>query len=169
MGKIIFIKKEKKDIKGTIVNAAIIICAVLFVGALAVMVSNNKQIGNRIKEISYSEFKEQIKSPDYTVVLLASPYCSHCQEYKPFVNGLAEEYDFKVYYINVHSDKLKPEEYNELHDTISATKDQFTQEGESSIPTPTTAIFKDGVEVASKLGDIGYEGLKELLKDNGVI
>ena len=165
-----FVKHENDDKKDKIINSVIIGCAILLVGALAIIVSNNKKLGaSHIKEVSYSEYQEKIKSEGYTIVLLASPTCSHCNNYKPFVNGLAEEYNFDVYYVNVHSSDLTNEEYDALHDSITATLDQFDQEGGKVIPTPTTVVFRNGEEVTSELGDIGYDGLKSLLKNSGVI
>ena len=170
MAKNSFVKHDDDNKKDKIINFVIFGCAILLVGALAIIVSNNKKFGaSHIIEVSYSEYKEKIKNEGYTIVLLASPTCSHCNNYKPFVNGLAEEYGFEVYYVNVNSSKLEEEEYYELHDSIKATAEQFNSEGEKVIPTPTTVIFKNGVEVASELGDIGYDGFKKLLKNNGVI
>jgi len=170
MSKNSFVKHDDDKKKNTLINGLIIVCAIILVGALGIVVSNNKKAGvGRIKEISYSEYQEKIKEKGVTIVLLASPTCGHCNNYKPFVNALAEENNFDVYYVNVNSEKLTNEEYDELHDSISALKEQFGSSGEKVIPTPTTIIFRDGNEVVSELGDIGYDGLKKLLKNNGVI
>lgn len=171
MSNVKFVKKEEK--KNNIINIGIAAVVVVIVLALAVMVSSNKGgkaiTGNHITEISYAEYKEKIKSDDYTIVLLASPTCSHCQDYKPFVNGLAGEYGLEVYYINVASKDLKEEEYTELHDSLSVLKEQYNSSNEPVIPTPTTAILRNGKEVSSILGDIGYNGLKDFLTKNEVI
>ena len=167
----IFQKKDNEKRKNTIINVVTIAITVLIIGALAIVVSNNKDYHstNPIKEVSYAEYISKIKDDDYTVVLLAAPDCSHCQNYKPFVKGIADEYGFEVYYLNVHSKTLKNEDYDKIHDSVKATSDQFSSDGEKVIPTPTTVIYKSGVEVDSILGDIGYEGLKSFLIDNGVI
>lgn len=166
-----FVKKDNKDKK---IGSVIAICSLtLIVVAILIMVSNDKGkkaiVGNHINEISYSEYKEKIKDDAYTIVLFASPDCSHCQEYKPFVNALASEYSLDIYYVNVSASDLSMAEYDEIHDSLSATKGQFDSSGEKVIPTPTTALFKNGVEISSILGDIGYSGLKEFLKKNKVI
>ena len=161
---------QKKETNNNLINGIMIGVAILIVAAMAVVVSKNKNLGTEfIQEVTYSEYKEVIKNPDYTVVLLASPTCSHCREYKPFVNAVAEEYDFKVYYVNVHSSDLTNEQYDEIHDNNSVLKDQFDSEGGKVIPTPTTIIYQNNKEVASALGDIGYDKLKSFLKENGVI
>lgn len=165
-----FVKKEEK--KNNFVSGILIFACLAIVVAILIVVSDNNSNkangNNRIIEISYSEYKEKIMDDGYTIVLLASPSCSHCQDYKPFVNGLANEYDLDVYYVNVSSNDMTDEEYNELHDSISALKDQYNS-GIPIIPTPTTVVLKNGVEVASILGDIGYDGLKEFLLTNNVI
>ena len=146
--------------------------AVIVLSLLIVVSGNNKNkslADSHIKEISYSEYKDRVKDDNYTIFLFAQPGCSHCQAYKPFVNLLAEENDLVIYYINVASADLKDEEYYELRSSITATKNEYDSDGNPVIPTPATAIFKSGVEVDSILGDIGYDGLEEFLKNNGVI
>jgi thioredoxin-related protein len=89
MSNVKYVKKEEK--KNNYINIGIIAVVVVIVLALAIVVSSNKGgkavTGNNIIEISYSEYKEKIMGDDYTIVLLASPTCSHCQDYKPFMNG----------------------------------------------------------------------------------
>lgn len=170
MSNVKFVKKNEKEKKGSII---ILSCAALIVLALAIMVSisnGNKAVtGNHIIEVGYNEYLEKIKGDNYTIVLLASPTCSHCQDYKPFVNSLAGEYNLEVNYLNVSSKNLTNEEYIELHDSLSVLKDQYNSYNEPVIPTPTTAILRNGIEVDSILGDIGYNGLKDFLTKNGVI
>lgn len=171
MSNVKFVKKKEK--KNSIINTGIILVIIVIVLALSVMVSSNKGnkavTGNHITEISYAEYKQKIMDDDYTIVLLASPTCSHCQDYKPFVNGLAGEYDLEVYYLNVASKDLTNDEYIELHDSLSVLRGQYNSYNEPVIPTPTTAILKNGREVSSILGDIGYNGLKDFLIRNEVI
>ena len=140
---------QKKKTNNNLINGIMIGVAILIVAAMAVVVSKNKNLGTEfIQEVTYSEYKEVIKNPDYTVVLLASPTCSHCREY---------------------SSDLTNEQYDEIHDNNSVLKEQFDSEGGKVIPTPTTIIYQNNKEVASALGDIGYDKLKSFLKENGVI
>ena len=166
-----FVKKDNEDKKSKIINGFIIGIFVILVVSMLVIVSrnNNNKIGNHIKEISYNEYKDKIKSDDFTIILLASPTCSHCQDYKPMVNALASENNLTVYYVNVSSQELKEEEYLEIRESVSATKEEYDSYGNPVIPTPATAVFKNGVEVSSELGDIGYDGFKSLLVKCGVI
>ena len=164
-------RKEKKKNSNNIINGVIIGVIVILVGALAIMVSSNtKNVNNekRIVEISYQEYEEKIKSDDYVILLFTSPTCSHCQDYKPFVNLVANEYDLTVYDIDVSSRDLTDEQYNNLHE-YSVLKDQYNSSGIPVIPTPTTVIVRNSQEVASTMGDIGYDGFVKFLKENKVI
>ena len=158
------IKKEKRNISGIIGIIAITIVLAL----VLIFVSNNKG-QNRIKEVNFSTYEDKIKSDEYTIVLLASPTCSHCVAYKPFMNKAAIDYDFNVYYVNVASENLTIDNYTSIHDSISILKDLYSEDGTPSIPTPTTVIFKKGVEIASKSGNIGYDGFVNFLKENKVV
>ena len=98
--------------------------------------------------------------------MLTNPTCVHCNNYKPFVNYVALEYDLDVY--NIDLSKVTYDEYKALHDAYSAIKEKYDNDT-PLIPTPATIIVKNGGEVASILGDIGYDGLVKLLKSNKVI
>ena len=164
-----FVKKDEE--KNKLFNILGVVVAVVIVGAFLIILSNNNSgksvIPNYIKELNYTEFQEQIKKDEYTVAYIGSPTCYHCQQYKPSVNLVAENYDINIYYVNVSA--LSDEEYDKLHDSISVTSDQYDDEGLAVIPTPTTVVFKNGVEVTSDLGDIGYDGLVDLLVKNNVL
>lgn len=158
--------QNKSDKWGSIIIIGI---ALVIVFGLAIMVSKEKENnnGNHINEITYSRYKEKIKSNDYTIVLLASPTCTHCIQYKPLMNKVADDYKLDIYYINVSS--VSYDEYISLHDNITVLKDIYSEEGQPSISTPTTIIYKDGKELESILGNIKEKGFLDLLKRNGVI
>jgi len=164
-----FVKKDES--KNKVFNVIGILVAIIIVGAFLIIVSNNNgnksNVPSHIKELSYAEYKEQILKDGYTIAYIGSPTCYHCQQYKPSVNLVAEDYGLEIYYVNVSS--LSEEDYIELHDNVSATKEQYDNDGLPVIPTPTTVVFKNGVEILSDLGDIGYNGLVDLLAKNNVI
>ena len=147
-------------------NLIIIIGIIVFIGALILMFVKSDKTENYIKAISYSEYSDIIKKDEYSIILLTNPDCSHCISYKPFVNYLAKEHNLNVYNIDLTS--ITYEEYILLHDKYNAIKDQY-RDGVAVIPTPATLIVKNGVEITSVLGDIGYNGLERLLKNNNVI
>ena len=161
--------KKKNNNTNKIVNIVIIVIIIALVGALAVMVSGNtKNNGNTgIKAVTYEEYEELIKRDEYTILLLTQPTCGHCQNYKPFVKYAASEYGLMVYDINV-SGNLSSEQFANLH-SYSALADQYNEAGQPIIPTPATIIIKNGKEIASRLGNIEYDGFVSMLKENGVI
>ena len=122
---------------------------------------------NPIIEINYNQYKDIIKNSEYTIILLASEECSHCQQYKPLIKQVAEEYNLTIYYLDV-SKSLNNQEYNMIHDSYTALKDMYYEQV-PIIPTPTTIITKDGQEIDSKIGNIGYNGFKDMLQKNYVI
>ena len=156
----------KKD-NSTLVNTLIIVGIVFLIVSLVLMFTKNKKETNHIVEINYSEYSDRIQEDKYNVVLLTSPTCSHCVNYKPYVNLVADENNITVYDINLNN--LEYEQYIEIHDKYSAIKDQYDENSNPVIPTPVTIIIKNGEEVTSILGDIGYKGFANLLKSSGVI
>ena len=154
----------------SITNYIVVIGIIILFGLIALMFFTNKNNlnDNRIKEISYSEYTEKLKSKGYEIFLLASPDCRFCVKYKPFMNQVAVDYDLEVNYIDVSSKDLQLEEYVSLHDGYSVLKEKY-DDGNPIIPTPTTIIVKNGKEVISKSGNLGYEGFLKLLKESGVL
>ncbi len=168
MSKNVINNKNNNDKIGSII---ISIVALVIVFGFAIMVSRekNNNSSNHIKEISYSEYIDKINDKNYTIVLLASPSCTHCMQYKPLMNKVADDYKLEVNYIDISSKELKYEEYVSLHDSISVLKDIYDEEGKPVISTPTTIIYKDGTEIEAILGNIKEKGFLDLLTRNGVI
>ena len=156
---------KKKD-NSNLINILIIIGIIFLIGSLIIMFTGSDKSDNYIKEINYSEYLDVTKKDEYSIILLTSPTCSHCVNYKPFVNYVAKENNLNVYNINLTN--IKYDEYIELHDKYKATKDQYS-DGTPIIPTPATIIVRNNQEIASVLGDIGYNGLTQLLKNNNII
>jgi len=162
-----FKKKDKSDKdKGNIIEIIIIIAGVLLVGSLLIMMSSDNTT-NHIKEMSYSEYKEKIKSDEYTIVLIARDDCRHCISYKPYMNKVLDDYKLEAVYLNVG--KVKAQEYYEIHDTLNALKDKYNEDNEPIIPTPTTVLFKGGAEIDNESGNVGYDGFLKFLVRNGVV
>jgi len=158
--------KNQKD-NNKLVDALIIIGIIFLIGSLILMFTKKDKGKNNIVEINYGEYSEKIKEDKYNIFLLTSPTCSHCVNYKPYVNSVASEYNLTVYNINLSS--LEYDEYVSIHDKYSVTKNQYSENNTPGIPTPVTVITKNGEEVASILGDIGASGFLNLLKTNNVI
>ena len=158
-------KKNKNNIK--LINGIIIFGIICLIISLIIMLMNNKKLENHITDISYSEYLDVINSDEYNVILLTTSTCSHCKDYKPYVNYVCDDNNLLVY--NLDISKLSYDEYIEIHDKYSATKDSYGEKDIPSIPTPVTIITKNGEEVTSILGDIKESGFQSLLKKYGVI
>jgi thioredoxin-related protein len=156
----------KKD-NSKLVNICVIIGIVFLIASLALMFTNGKKDDNHIVEIDYNKYSEIIRENKYNIILLTSPTCTHCLNYKPYVNYIAGENDLTVYNLNLNT--LEYDQYIEIHDMYTATKDQYGENNVPGIPTPVTIITKNGVEVTSILGNIGQSGFEKLLRNNGVI
>lgn len=98
---------------------------------------------------------------------MTSSSCSNCKEYKLIVNQVADKYGLTVYELVVN--KLNYNEYFEIHNKYSSLRDLFNKNDRPSILTPTTIIMKNDEEIASVLGNIGYDGFLDLLKYNKVV
>ena len=156
---------NKKD-NSKLVNTLLIIGIIFLIGSLVLMLQSNGT-KNHIKEISFKDYTDISKEDKYSIIILTSPTCSHCINYKPYVNYAADEYNLDVYDIDVTN--LSLEEVTVLHDNFSAIKNEYDSENNPTIPTPVTLIVRNGEEVSSVLGEISYEKLVRLLKNNGVI
>lgn len=157
-------KKKKNNYK--LVNIIISIGIIFLIASLVIMLLNNKKIDNHIVDINYEKYSELISKNEYSIILLTSPTCTHCNDYKPYVNYVCDDNNLVVYNLNIN--ELSYEEYMEIHDMYSATVDNYIN-GNPSILTPTTVITRNGEEVVSISGNLGYRGLVDLLKQNGII
>lgn len=159
---------NKKNNKDKITSFVIGLIVVFLVGSLALMIvkeiKSNSQ--NHIKEVSYNTYAAAIKEDKYTIVLLARDGCSHCVNYKPHMNEALIKYGLDAFYIDV--DNLSKDEFIELHDSITSISTEY-QDSIPVIPTPTTIIFKNGVELESISANIGYDGFVKMLIRNGVV
>ena len=154
----------KKDNK--VINIVIVIGIIFLIASLILMFVNGDGKNNNLKNISYSEYLELAKKDEYSIIILTNPTCIHCNNYKPFVNYVATENNLNAY--NLDLTTITYDEYTELHDRYNAIKDDYS-DGEPVIRTPATIIVRNDKEVTSVLGDIGYNGLVKLLKNNQII
>lgn len=150
-----------------LINTFIIIGIIFLIGSLALMFIKNGTTDKHLVDISYSEYEKKMEEDEYNIFLLTSPTCSHCVNYKPYVNLVAEENNLVVYNINL--DNLEYEQYVAIHDKYNAIKNEYGEGNVPSIPTPVTVITKNGGEVTSIMGDIKESGFRNLLKTYNVI
>lgn len=153
--------------KNKTINSILIIFIIILLIVLSFLLLKNKKENNHIIEINYSEYRELINRDEYSIIILTSPTCVHCNNYKPSVNHVCDKYDLTVYDLNLYN--LSYEEYIELHDKYRATKDIYSQTDKPTILTPTTIITKNGEEIDSVSNNLGYIGLIDFLVENDII
>ncbi len=150
-----------------LINTIILVGIICLIASLVIMLNKLKKIDNHLVEIDYDMYSEIINKDEYSIILLTSPYCYHCKDYKPNVNTVADEYHLTIYDLDITN--LTVNQAYEVHDKYSLLKDRYNEKGTPTIQTPTTIITKNGEEVDMLLGDIGYNGFLELLKKNEII
>lgn len=131
------------------------VCLIILVGAI---------FGDRLlkkayfKEAKAHDVVEMIKNKEDFILLVGQTTCSHCINYKPKLESVANEYKIKVYYIE--ADLFSDEESQAFSEYISYTS------------TPSTIFIRNGEEktVASRIiGDASISKIKSKLKANGWI
>ena len=137
----------------------IILVSVCLVGLVGVLIADKIMTRTYLNEIKYDEVIEMIKNKDDFILLVSQTTCSHCANFKPKLEKVANEYKIKMYYIQV--DLLSDDESQMLDEYINY-----------SGSTPETIFIKDGTErtAASRIrGDSSISTIKMKLKANGWI
>lgn len=98
------------------------------------------------------------KSDEYVVTVLAQTWCPHCNSYKPTMEEVNNEYNFKLYWVDL--DLLTKTDYN----TIKSTYELSHYTG-----TPYTFVVKNGEFISFNVGNKTKEDLINYLKASGVI
>lgn len=133
----------------------ILICLLV---VLSIIYIFNIKNSNLIK-LSYSEVIEKVNNKEDFVLCVSASKCVHCKDYKPKLKEISNDYNIKIYFVNV----------NEFSDGEYETfKQQFSFDG----GTPTTIFFKEGVEktTANRIeGNDKKEKIINKLKSNGFI
>lgn len=93
--------------------------------------------------INYDEYKALVRKDDTSVIVIGQDGCSHCSNYKPALNSVAEDYNIAMNYLNLTN--LTTEESNKLFENlknIGYDDPDFLKDG--SFGTPLTLIIEDG-------------------------
>lgn len=149
----------KNILTGTIIGAGLWI----FIG-LSIMISKNMPVKvvdpvneESTKFVSANWYNDTLENKVVTVI--GSSTCPHCQEYKPIIEDLAEEYDFKLYF--VEADQISEEDSSVLHESY----DLENYEGY----VPYTFVIDKGKFVTDTTGFESEETTIKFLKENKVI
>ncbi len=131
------------------------ICLVILIGGI---IYDNIASKTYFNEIKYKDVIKKLDNKDTFILLISQTTCTHCLEYKPKLETVANDEKVSVYYIEY--DLLNKEEAENFNKRISFSG------------TPTTVFFKNGEEktAATRInGSASIEKIKAKLKSNGFI
>lgn len=114
-----------------------------------------------LTSISYEEYKELKKKDELSIIYIARPGCSFCQQQEPIMKQLANSYDLKVNYLN--TDNMSSDEVEEL----IASYDVF--DGGENFGTPTILLVKNKKIVDSVIGFKEKDSLLSFFKEHKLI
>ncbi len=144
------IKRNKKKIY--------ILGAICFILLIILLIVNAVDKKTYFKELKYKEVIEKMDNEESFVLLLSQTTCSHCMDFKPKIENVANKYKLNIYYIETNL--LNKEETQKFKTYISYTG------------TPTTVFILNGKEttVANRLnGSVEEQKIIDKLKSNGFI
>jgi thioredoxin 1 len=101
------------------------------------------------KDITDTEFKSLATSSKPVLVDFWAPWCGPCRQLAPVISELAEELKESVEIVKMNIDE---------------NQDTPSEFGVRSIPT--LIIFKDGKQVATKVGSAPKSDLKQWIESN---
>ena len=151
---------EKRSRVGLIVGISV---AVIFVAALILSIIQTNAAKQYFEEISYDEFTELYNGKEESLIWIASPTCSHCENMKPYVKMVSSQYKIKFNYLDVSV--LDEQPYYELVGRLE-TDENFNSE---EFGTPTLAVVKEGSTISTSIGEMDDTGIVEYLKATGLI
>lgn len=109
------------------------------------------------KQIDYTKYTEMKEADESYILYLGSSSCSHCQNFKPTLESIIEDYQLEVYYIDVAT--LTDKEYAVL-------KNDTKLQG-----TPTVVFVEDGIVQTSPkiVGAVSYTSALEKFRESGYL
>jgi predicted bacteriocin transport accessory protein len=148
--------------KNNIIKWGVVAIAVLaIIGVISsgfILRAKQKELDKHLIELNMSELKEKIENKDTFILVITQTTCSHCMDFKPKIENVANKYKLTIYYIETNL--LSKEETTNFKKYISYTG------------TPTTVFILNGKEttVANRLnGSVEEQKIIDKLKSNGFI
>lgn len=132
-----------------------LICLILLI---ILFIVNHTDRKSYFQEIKYKEVIEKIENKESFVLMLSQTTCSHCLDFKPKIENVANEYKINIYYLETNL--LSKKENADFKKYISYSG------------TPTTVFIIEGSEktVANRLnGSVPENKIIDKLKSNGFI
>lgn len=137
-------------------NNIILIGAIVITILIILFLAIGKSKEGNLLELNLNNLKEKIENKETFVLCISKTTCSHCNDYKPKLKSVANEYNVDIYYIDV--DKYDEEEFSNL----------ISFDGS----TPTTVFIKNGDEETTSNrinGDVSKSKIIDKLKSNDFI
>ena len=127
----------------------------IFLSLIALFLLVGCSNGTAYKEITYNEFASQVKSKETFVIFIGSATCSHCDDFKPILSQVIEDYDLDVKYIDLS--KVSEAQYSEVKKKVDLSG------------TPTLSYIEEGNCDTSKnlVGSNTYDDTVEYFKSIG--
>ena len=96
------------------------------------------------------DFESKVKNEDISVIQFSASWCNPCQILKPIMEKLSEEFKDKTnfYYADIDENAIN---------SASAA-------GVRGVPT--VVVFKNGEEIARKVGGLPEQQMRDFLKEN---
>lgn len=112
----------------------------LFLTIVVVLTTSGCNKLTTYEELNYNELMNKIEQKEDFILMIGSSQCSHCSAFKKTLEKVIENYQIKIYYINIYN--LTDEEDKEL-------SKHFYFSG-----TPTTVFVENGTELKDENGNI---------------
>jgi predicted bacteriocin transport accessory protein len=116
---------------------------------------------NVFNEINVDQLVDIFKGNELSIVYIARPDCSHCQDFKPIITEVTKQYNLKINYININTldTQEKQEKYKSIHGYLYW----------NGFSTPTILVVKDGAIYDVNSGYVEKDVLVNFLTKNGFI
>ena len=96
------------------------------------------------------DFNSKIKNEDISILQYSASWCKPCQNLKPIMEKLSEEFKDKANFY-----------YADIDDNAIQTASDANVRG-----VPTVVVYRKGEEVARKVGGLPEQQMREFLNNN---
>ncbi len=136
------------------------LCITIFLGIILFLTLKPKEKENKLIEITTEELFQKLEKKETFILLFSQDGCSHCEEYKPILKRVLNDYNIEAYELDLTKVRKNQEENNKVSSL-------FNIQG-----TPTTIFINEGTEkttINRLIGSSTYSSLVDKLKDRGFI
>lgn len=154
----------KEKVQGIIIVILLLIIAFggsYFASEVKKCGDNTETKAVELTSISYKEYKEIKKQDELSIIYIARPGCSFCQQQQPIVKQIMQEYDITVNYLN--TDDMTQDEADELINSY----DVF--EGGKNFGTPTILLVQKNKIIDSVIGYTEKTSLLSFFEEHKII